>query len=52
MTIPRSKYQFFPQHPPDRHEALDHSVVDYGVQGATIWDHEGNLLDGWARRPS
>jgi hypothetical protein len=49
MAIPRSKYQFFPQHPPDRREALDHSVVDHGVEGATIWDHEGNLLDGWER---
>jgi site-specific DNA-methyltransferase (adenine-specific) len=47
MTIPRSKYQIFPPHPPDRQEALDHSVVDQGVQRATIWDHEGNLLDGW-----
>jgi site-specific DNA-methyltransferase (adenine-specific) len=23
--------------------------VDQGVQKATIWDHEGNLLDGWER---
>jgi hypothetical protein len=29
--------------------ALDHSVVDHGVERATAWDHEGNLLDGWER---
>ena len=23
--------------------------MDQGVQKATIWDHEGNLLDGWER---
>jgi hypothetical protein len=49
MTIPRSRYQFFPQHPPDRQEALEHSVLDHGVETATVWDHEGNLLDGWER---
>jgi site-specific DNA-methyltransferase (adenine-specific) len=47
--IPRSKYQIFPPLPPDRQEALDHSVVHHGVERATIWDHEGNLLDGWER---
>jgi DNA modification methylase len=49
MAIPRSKYQFFPQHPPDRQEALDHSVRDHGVERATTWDQDGNLLDGWER---
>jgi biotin operon repressor len=49
MTIPRSNYQFFPPHPPDRQEALGRSIVAHGVERASTWDHEGNLLDGWER---
>jgi hypothetical protein len=45
----RSRYQIFPALPPDRREALDQSVVDHGVERATIWDQWGNLLDGWER---
>ena len=45
----RSRYQIFPPLPPDRHDALDESIVAHGVENATIWDDEGNLLDGWER---
>ncbi len=45
----RSPYQIFPPHPPDRHEALDRSILAHGVERATVWDDQGNLLDGWER---
>jgi hypothetical protein len=35
--------------PSDRHDALNQSVVAHGVETATTWDDEGNLLDGWER---
>jgi hypothetical protein len=48
-TMRRSRYQIFPPLPPDRREALDRSIVAHGVEAATTWDDEGNLLDGWER---
>jgi site-specific DNA-methyltransferase (adenine-specific) len=45
----RSGYQIFPPLPPDRRGALEHSLVDHGVERATTWDDERNLLDGWER---
>jgi hypothetical protein len=47
--LPRSKYQIFPAFPPDRREALETSIRPHGVERATVWDDEGNLLDGWER---
>lgn len=49
ISLTRSHYQIFPPHPPDRHKALDHSIVAHGVERATVWDDQGNLLDGWER---
>ncbi len=48
-TLSRSRYQIFPPLPPDRHDALETSIGQHGVERATIWDDEGNLLDGWER---
>jgi len=45
----RSKYQIFPVHPPSRRAALDASISHHGVENPTVWDDEGNLLDGWER---
>jgi hypothetical protein len=47
--LPRSKFQFFPALPHDRREALRTSIIEHGVERATVWDEEGNLLDGWER---
>ena len=48
-TLGRSKYQIFPPLPSDRHDALKTSICQHGVERATIWDDQGNLLDGWER---
>jgi hypothetical protein len=48
-TVRRSTYQIFPPLLADRHEALERSIVAHGVETATTWDGEGNLLDGWER---
>jgi hypothetical protein len=45
----RSKYQIFPIHPADRRAALKISITEHRVQQPTIWDDQGNLLDGWER---
>jgi hypothetical protein len=47
--VSRSKYQIFPPIPPDRREALRTSIARHGVENATVWDHQGNLLDGFER---
>jgi hypothetical protein len=47
--VRRSRYQIFPPHPPDRHDALAQSIQDDEAETATVWDDEGNLLDGWER---
>ena len=47
--LTRSKYQIFPPHPSARREALKASIADRGVDKATVWDEQGNLLDGWER---
>jgi hypothetical protein len=46
---PRTKHQIFPAHPPARRAALDTSITQHGVENATVWDDDGNLLDGWER---
>src|SRR5438045_1685404 len=48
-TLARSRYQLFPPLPGDRHEALKASIAHHGVENATVWDQDGNLLDGWER---
>jgi site-specific DNA-methyltransferase (adenine-specific) len=48
-AVRRSQYQIFPSLLADRHEALERSIVAHGVETATTWDDEGNLLDGWER---
>jgi hypothetical protein len=45
----RSRYQIFPPLPPDRRDALEQSILAHGVEAATTWDDERNLLDGWER---
>ena len=47
---PRSKYQIFPPHPAPVRQAMDASITHIGVENATVWDDEGNLLDGWERQ--
>jgi hypothetical protein len=49
QPLRRSKYQIFPAHPSDCRAALKTSIGDQGVEKATTWDDQGNLLDGWER---
>jgi DNA methylase len=48
-ALPSSMYQIFPPLAPDRHAALKSSITHHGVEQATVWDDEGNCLDGWER---
>jgi DNA modification methylase len=48
-TPPRTKYQIFPPLPPDRRASLKTSIRQHGVERATVWDDEGNPVDGWER---
>jgi ParB-like chromosome segregation protein Spo0J len=50
FPLPRSKYQIFPAHPAPVHERLKTSIAHHGVENPTVWDDEGNLLDGWERK--
>src|ERR1700722_11194068 len=45
----RSQYQIFPPHPLAGRDALKASITQHGVERATTWDDQGNLLDGWER---
>jgi len=50
-ALPRSKYQIFPAHPPDRRAALEawNTHHGIGIEDATVWDDQGNVIDGWER---
>ena len=41
--------RIFPLHTAERHEALKTSIAQHGVERATIWDDQGDLLDTWER---
>jgi hypothetical protein len=45
----RSKYQIFPPLAADRRAALAASIARHGVEHPTVWDDDGNLLEGWER---
>ena len=44
-----SKYQILPDLLPAEYEALKRSINDDGPQVPSIWDDEGNLVEGWHR---
>ncbi len=48
-TVPRPKYQFLPDLPPEEFEALKADVAVRGIQYAVIQDEKGNTLDGHQR---
>ncbi len=48
-TNGKPKYQFFPDLPPDKFEALKADIALHGIQYAVIQDEIGNTLDGHQR---
>lgn len=45
----KSQYQIMPDLLPLDYESLKRSIVDHGVDVSTIWDQDGNLIEGWHR---
>jgi len=45
----KSKYNFLPDLLPGEYEALKRSIDQDGPQVPSIWDDEGNLVEGWHR---
>jgi len=47
--FPRPRYQLFPSQPAERRAALVESIRQRGIDTPTVWDEQGNILDGWER---
>ena len=45
----KSKFNFLPDLLPAEYEALKRSIDEDGPQVPSIWDDEGNLVEGWHR---
>lgn len=45
-TQPRSKYQLFSSLTSDEYALLKRTIAERGVDVPTVWDKDGNLLDG------